>query len=250
MNLKLIIQKLHSSLNFIEYPESYHLRKLGGHKELYYALNKLWLHELNISSVLDIGANKGQFALTARMLLPHAHIYSFEPLPDCFREIKNRFKSSENFTAFNVGLGDCSGELEFEQNNFSPSSSFLKVSKRHQELFPFTQITKPVTVKIERLDDFIDNNNLEIKTPFLIKIDVQGYENKVLLGAKKTLQRASLIIIETSFEELYEGQPLFKDIYAQLIDLGFTYGGSLEQMYEPNSGKVIQTDGIFFNVSQ
>jgi FkbM family methyltransferase len=246
MNLKLIIRKLHSLLNFIEDPKSYKLRKLGGDTGLYYSLNKSWFHNLNILTVLDIGANKGQFSLAGRMLLPNAHIYSFEPLPDCFQEIENKFKNSQNFTAFNVGLGDCSGELEFEQNDFSPSSSFLKVSQRHQELFPFTKNTQPITVKIERLDDFIDKNNLEIQTPFLIKIDVQGYEDKVLLGAKKTLQRASLIILETSFEELYERQPLFKDLYTQLIDLGFTYGGSLGQMYDSNTGKIIQDNSIFF----
>jgi FkbM family methyltransferase len=249
MKLKVIIRKLQGVLKIIENPKLLSLKRAGGYINLYSSLDKTWFHRLRIETVLDIGANRGQFALTIKSLLPQCQVYSFEPIPDCVNEMKTRLKNTEKFTFFNVGLGNCSGELEFERNNFSPSSSFLKVTQKHQELFPFTSNVQPITVKIERLDDFIDRNLLEVKTPLLIKIDVQGYEKQVLLGASKTIQKASLIILETSFEELYEGQPLFKEIYTQLIDLGFIYGGSLEQMYSPDTGKILQADSLFFNAS-
>lgn len=51
-----------------------------------------WLKEMDIKSVLDIGANEGQFASLIRILLPDATINSFEPIPQCYEKLKKNFK--------------------------------------------------------------------------------------------------------------------------------------------------------------
>jgi hypothetical protein len=56
-------------------------------------------------------------------------------------------------------------------------------------------------------------------------MDVQGFEDRVIAGGLRTLERASVLWVETSFVELYEGQPLFADIHDRLRDLGFEYRG-------------------------
>ena len=113
----------------------------------------------------------------------------------------------------------------------------------HKTEFPKTSNSKPISITVERLDTIADK--LTIIDSLLIKVDVQGYEDKVLRGGEKTIKRAKVIILETSFEELYKSQPLFNDIYKQLVNWGFTYAGSLEDLRSRKSGRILQEDSIF-----
>ncbi|NJL10299.1 MAG: FkbM family methyltransferase, partial [Calothrix sp. SM1_7_51] len=225
------IERLNFLVSCIERPQLFKIRKTGGIPDTFIKLDQPWLHEINIATILDIGANIGQFSSTISSVFPQANIYAFEPLPDCFQELQARMSNCKNFTAINVALGDNSGILKFERNNFSLSSSFLKMTDIHKTAFPETQQSQSVEVKVEKLDDIV--KNLYIVDPVIIKIDVQGYEDKVLKGGEETIKRAKLVISETSFESLYEGQPLFDDIYRKFIDLGFQYAGSFEQLCNP-----------------
>jgi hypothetical protein len=74
---------------------------------------------------------------------------------------------------------------------------------------------------------------------------VQGYEAKVIAGGEDVVACAKIIIVEVSFQRLYEGGPLFDDIYRILKDRGFNYAGNFEQLYSPKNGRVLQADAIF-----
>jgi FkbM family methyltransferase len=235
--------RLHTLAGLIEHPKLFWLRQKGGYVGIFSALDRPWFHDLQIATVIDIGANQGQFSITMSELLPDAKILAFEPLPDCFATLQQKMQGVSNFTGFNVALGDSSGRLTFEQNIFSPSSSFLPMSSVHKKLFPYADSSEEVSVKVELLDDFYDQ--LKIIEPLFIKVDVQGYEDKVLRGGSKIFQQAKLVMIETSFQELYEGQPLFDDIHKQMKHWGFSYVGSLAQSHNPLTGEVIQADSLY-----
>ncbi len=69
--------------------------------------NKMsWFKDENIKTVLDIGANVGQFAKEIREELPNAFIYSFEPLKECFDKLKTMESNDNKFKAFNFAIGD------------------------------------------------------------------------------------------------------------------------------------------------
>ena len=87
--------------------------------------------------------------------------------------------------------------------------------------------------------------DIELEDDILLKIDVQGYENKVLKGAENILSLVKVVIVETSFRELYEGQVLFADIYQLLSKQGFIYSGSLEELKSPRDGIPLQQDSLF-----
>src|SRR5438094_6231866 len=66
----------------------------------------IWLSRLNINTIVDIGAHRGEFAMMAHGILPQASIISFEPLEEPFRHLTSNMCSVPNFKAFNCALGD------------------------------------------------------------------------------------------------------------------------------------------------
>ena len=219
------------------------LRKRRLPRECYQLLNHKWLKAVDFRTILDVGANTGQFAVAANAIFPRAAIYSFEPLPDCFQTLRRNMSGVGEFRAFNVAIGAARGELQFNRSSFAPSSSFRQMAVLHKEVYPWTAGIEKVNVQVETLDSI--TAKLELADPILLKIDVQGFEDQVLLGGKDTARKAAMIIVETSFETLYEGQPLFDDIYRMLTDWGFSFQGNLEQTLDAGSGRPLYADGVF-----
>jgi FkbM family methyltransferase len=205
-----------------------------------------WLQDLKIATILDIGANVGQFAGMIRAIIPGAMIYSFEPLEECFRELNARAPSLSPMQCFQYALGTEDGVVTMHRNDFSASSSFLPLAKGHRDAFPFAQRTTDIQIPVRSLDTIAPE--LTLKSPILMKADIQGYELKMLCGAPKTLSLVDVLILEISFVELYAGQPLFHDLYEHLQVRGFRYTGSLEQVNDPKSGAVLQGDLVFRRV--
>ena len=242
--LSTIARKVHVLSRGLEKPILLKLHLQGGLPRTYEKLNNSWFKSLGIDTVLDIGANTGQFTRTILSLLPNCKIYSFEPLPDCFEKLQEFANNHDNSVkAFNTGVGDQSGLMQFERNDASPSSSFLKMTDIHKQAFPYTEKSSTVEVKISKLDDICENLDLGIS--LFIKIDVQGYEDKVLKGGEKTVKKAKLVIVETSFVPLYESQPLFDDIYKVFSEWGFKCIGMIDQLSDPMTGQILQGDAIF-----
>ena len=224
-------------------PYALYLKSQGGIADLYIRLNKPWFHQLNIDTVLDIGGNIGLFSKTMRQMLPDAQIYAFEPLPDCYAQMSNRMKGDKKYQGFNCGLGEKEETLLIQKNSHAPSSSFLELGDKHKEAFPFTAESEKISVPVRRLDDMVQDLNLGKN--IMIKVDVQGFEDKVLRGGLKTFDKAKLLIMELSYQELYKGQPLFNDIYQELAKLGFQFQGTMAQMAEPNTQELLDADCIF-----
>ncbi|MDE2041029.1 MAG: FkbM family methyltransferase [Patescibacteria group bacterium] len=208
--------------------------------------NKLaWLRALNVQTVLDVGANIGQFAREVRAVLPTAFIYSFEPLKSCFDELSRNMLTDRNFKAYNFALGAANETVTMNKSAYSPSSSILAMSKSHKDLFPQTQNSSQEEIAIKRLDDIAEFDPAKLNREILVKIDTQGFEEKVIRGATKFLKQTKVMIVENSYLPLYEGQALFDGIYQQLKALGFAYHGSLQQKVNPKSGEILFEDSFF-----
>lgn len=245
-----MLNKLKSSLVQtylqLKYPEARRMKKKGIPFDHFRELNRSWLRTLGIKTVLDIGANKGQFAKLAREVFAEARIYSFEPLPDCFRELQNALSGDKKFFPFNKAIGRSESILEFFRSIHSPSSSFLEMEELHKEAFPESiggQVQQAIEVKVDTLDGFYTSEKPEL--PVLLKIDVQGFEGEVIAGATNMLKNVKVVILEMSVRKLYKDQPLFHDIYMAMHNHGFGYHGNLSQMIHPVTGEVVQLDAIF-----
>ncbi|WP_190348095.1 FkbM family methyltransferase [Sphaerospermopsis sp. FACHB-1194] len=210
--------------------------------------NYQFLANFDIKSIIDVGANEGQFARTIRHVFPGATIYSFEPLPDVYKELYSLCAEDTNIKTFNLALGNEVGTKQMFSSSFSPSSSMLNMSKLHKEEWPESSVNTSVMVQQTCLDQWVKENNQTIGDNILIKLDVQGYELSVIKGGEKTFKSAKLVIIEVSFYEFYEKQPLFDDIYKYLCNLGFVYRGNLEQFRSRSGNKILFADAIFENL--
>jgi FkbM family methyltransferase len=215
----------------------------GGDVRAYLALSQEWFRQLGIRTVVDIGANVGQFAEAARQAFPRAALHCFEPLPDCFAQLARRFGRAAEVHLYDVALADQPHVSSMFRDSFSPSSSLLEMDVLHEREFPWTSGGERVTVRVSTLDAAL--GEVRLATPLLVKIDVQGAENLVIAGGRATLAQAAVAIVETSFEPLYKGQPLFNEIYDRMCREGFVYRGSLAQLTSPRDGRVLQADSVF-----
>ena len=91
-----------------------------------------------IRTVLDVGANRGQFARQAALSFPKAMSHSFEPLAVCEPPLRELAAQFPQLRPHFVALGAVSGVTEMFQNDYSPSSSFLPMQDRHREIWPKT----------------------------------------------------------------------------------------------------------------
>ena len=192
---------------------------------------------------MDVGANSGQFALMIHTILPEASIYSFEPLERCFRSLQQNAENIKDMHCFRFALGDTNTRMVMHANEFSGSSSILEMAELHKTAFPYTRNSTEEQVEVRTLDSLLPQ--LRLQSNVLAKLDVQGYELNVLRGAEEALSHINVLVIETSFYQLYENQPLFDDIYGYLNKRGFKYRGNFEQIMSATNGEVLQADAIF-----
>jgi FkbM family methyltransferase len=196
-----------------------------------------------IRTILDIGAHKGEFATMIHQVLPEAQILAFEPLADCYQEVDNLAASLPNIRAFNVALGSSTGTVPMMRSDYSPSSSLLPMGQLHRDSFPFSAGTKAEIVNVTRLDDVLSGESLE--RDILIKIDAQGYTGEILRGGAEVVSRARFVVVEASCYELYEGEPLFKQIHEFMQEMGFVYRGNVDQLISPVDRTILQVDAFF-----
>ncbi len=211
------------------------------------------LHFYNIKTVIDVGANTGQFALSVAKVAPNVPIYTFEPIQSCFDELKKNTASYPNIQCFRYGVGAQTGEQTILVNTHTPSSSLLPLADAHKSAFAFAQESNSETIPMTTLDTFFHQKTLE--APILLKIDVQGYEDRVLDGAHLFLEKVDVILIEMSFRPLYEGQMLFGDLFNLLYKHDFLYVGSIHELLDPSGGQnTLSADVLFvkkgFNLSK
>jgi len=172
------------------------------------------------STVLDVGANKGQFAVFARHRWPRARVVCFEPLPEPHRRLSKLLGTGAEI--HQVALGDYEGEAEMHLASREDSSSLLALGDAQKRLFSMDE-TRLFSVPVHRLDNIFNADALA--RPTLLKIDVQGFEFEVLKGATRLLRGIDQVYVECSFVELYVAQKLASDVTDLLRDFGLTETG-------------------------
>jgi FkbM family methyltransferase len=205
------------------------------------------LRQREFRTVLDIGAHTGVFAREIRKSLPTAQIYSFEPLTGPFERLRAGMGNDPNFEAFQIAVGERNGRTLIHQDDFTPASSLLTMTETTKKAFPHTGKGTSVEIPLQTLDSWAEAHKLE--SPLLVKMDVQGYEDKVIQGAEEVLKRADAVITEASFVELYEGQPLYCELQRLMEGRGFQMLGAVVESYD-SRGLAMQADVFYIKQNQ
>jgi FkbM family methyltransferase len=198
-----------------------------------------------ITTVLDIGANTGQFGALLRRAKFDGRIISLEPLRDAFDQLSRRVQSDAKWVAERAAVSDHSGTLTINVSGNSVSSSVLPMLERHAEAAPQSQYVATEEVPATTVDDLVERHAITPETS-LLKVDVQGYEQTVLDGAAKTLDAFGAVRLELSLVPLYEGQTLMHEMVAQLADRGLDLWILEPGFTEPVTRRLLQLDGVFF----
>ena len=197
-----------------------------------------------MSTVVDIGANRGQFALATRKQWPHAKIISFEPLAGAAAKYGAIFADDPLVTLHQCAIGPNSGEAVIHLSAKEDSSSLLPISNLQDMLFPGTAEVGVERCRVARLCDCVTEHALT--QPALLKLDVQGFELEALTGCDELLDRFDWIYVECSFVELYSGQALADGVVAWLRNRQFLMKG-IHNIHYDSSGAAIQADFLFRN---
>jgi FkbM family methyltransferase len=201
-----------------------------------------WLEKLNIATIIDIGANEGQFIKAISQTIPGRKIIAFEPIKACYDKLLTN-TSHLSVTAYNCGLSNESGTAEINISENFVSSSILPIEQLTTTLYPDSKYVNKQTIELRRLDDVMKDHKLAPNV--LLKIDVQGYEEQVLAGSLDTLSKVSAVIIEFSYQPLYAGQWLFEETYDFFTAQGFSFAGLADQANSKETGIPIYGDAIF-----
>jgi FkbM family methyltransferase len=203
------------------------------------------LRQRNWTTVIDVGANKGQFALAAMALGPNVRVYSFEPLKGPAGIYRRVFADEGRVKIYQAAIGASKASLPMNVSAKDDSSSLLPIGLEQVSLFPETMMAGVETVEVAPLCDFLDLSLLQ--DPVLLKLDVQGYEYEALHGCEALFSRVDGIYVECSYRELYSGQKLASDVIAWLLARGFILKDVLNTQRD-RAGLAVQSDLLFYKL--
>lgn len=197
-----------------------------------------------LATVVDIGANRGQFALAARAI-SGARVVSFEPLPQVATIFQKVFSDDSAVRLHVAAIGEKAEKKLIHLSARDDSSSLLEIGDAQSSYFPGTHEVGTLEVDVGPLDQFVSKE--DIVRPAMLKLDVQGFEMQALAGCRSLIGHFDYVYCECSFVELYKGQKLAGEVISYLGGLGFGLSG----IYNPSYGRVgncIQADLLFEQV--
>lgn len=192
------------------------------------------------------GANEGQFARMASEFFPRAKLYCFEPLERPYRKLAAWAETQNGrVECFNLALGDHEGVVEMHlHEEHTPSSSLLAATAQCHELYPQTRAESMAKVRLATLDQALKDHLDHMPREIFLKLDVQGFEDRVLRGAGRVLAVCKAVLLEVCLDPLYEGQADFHGLTQLLHEAGFRYAGNFDQAYGED-GRVVYLDALF-----
>jgi len=198
-----------------------------------------------LSTIVDIGANRGQFALAARTI-SGAKVVSFEPLPEVAVIFLEVFSDDPAVKLHIAAIGDKSENKLIHLSARDDSSSLLEIAEAQSSFFPGTHEVGTLEVAVGTLDVFLAKE--DIIRPAMLKLDVQGFELQALAGCKSLIGNFDYVYCECSFVELYKNQKLAGEVVAYLGSLGFSLSGIYNVSYD-RYGNCIQADLLFSQIN-
>jgi FkbM family methyltransferase len=184
------------------------------------------IEAFQIDLVLDVGANKGQFAHQVRKFYKGLLI-SFEPVLHAFTELKRSASHDKNWFVFNYALGNESKEQYINVYESDDLSSLLEKNQYFVEFFgENTAKSARELIHVRRFDDIAGEIPFSISTrKIFLKMDTQGYDLEVVKGASIIRENLMALQSEVSQRPLYQGMPHWLESISEYEKAGFKLAG-------------------------
>lgn len=204
--------------------------------------------EMNeIDTVLDVGANRGQYGLELMNSGFSGRILSIEAQPGVYDELTKRALGFGGrwIVAPRCAVGDREGTVTFHITNNAASSSMLRPADVSDEMPEIFKVRRTISVECKRLDLLVAEVGIRSEKIFL-KLDVQGSEQRVLHGAEALLQQVRGLSVEMSLRRYYDQQPLARELDAQIVGQGFELWDIVPVLRHVETGRLDQFDAVYF----
>jgi len=202
-------------------------------------------HQIDL--LFDVGANVGQFGRGMRRHGYRGRIVSFEPLLSAYTDLQKWVQRDSLWESFNMALGDFDGAAEINVSMDSQSSSMLGILPSHTNRSAAAAFSGKESITVQKLDTVFGPLVGADRSPSIyLKIDAQGFEKRIIEGAKESLPNITGIQMEVSIIPLYQDECLLPEMLKLMDEAGYTLM-SLEPGYcDPESGQLLQVDCVFF----
>lgn len=198
-----------------------------------------------ISLVFDVGANIGQYAQSLREQGYRGRIVSCEPVSSAFESLRQRASGDSQWECLRCAVGNSEGEAMINIAGNIQSSSLLEMLPEHVEAAPLSRYVASEQTPLTTIDRLA----LQYARPgvsIFLKTDTQGFDMRVLEGARSTLQQVRGLELEMSFVSLYKGETLFSDMIRYVEGQGFFLASLEPVFFHPSNGRLLQVNGVFF----
>ena len=158
-------------------------------------------------SILDIGANRGEWSRHAKSVFKEARFFLIEPQKELSPFLDKFCADSPGSKWFPMATGAETGELTLAISPDSIGSSFLLSEHPKAGGGRWEKRSVPVTT----VDSMIRQNDIPV--PDLVKVDVEGFELDVLRAATACFGTTELFVLEVSLYKLLPELPLFGEVH-------------------------------------
>jgi FkbM family methyltransferase len=206
------------------------------------------------ATIFDVGAHIGESIASFRKICPSSQIHSFEPTPETWRMLEQRWGAEPGVKLNRMAVGDYSGAVTFYTGPLAQTNSVLPIDEYAEwyGLFKRTRfadkVNIPVEVDIITIDDYCAGASIDHID--LLKIDTQGNDDACVRGARRMLaeSRIDMIHLELIFGDFYNKRNSFHDVEKLILPHGFR----LANLYYPHivNGRTMQLDALYIRESQ
>lgn len=202
------------------------------------------LNKLNISGVIDVGANEGQFAERIQATSYKGSIYSFEPLPNCYQQLSHKAEGDSNWKTFQMALGSGNGTTDLNVTDGSKFSSVHSPNEYAAKRFgDWVEVKDTEEVMIRRLDTVL--SHIPSEERLYLKMDTQGYDLQVFRGAEGLMDQIICVQSELAWRPLYEDMPLWRETMDELEGEGYSLVDLWPISKDRASYQLVEADGLF-----
>ena len=202
------------------------------------------LEKLRIDCVLDVGANRGQFARGVRALGFTGRIASFEPVPHLLADLRRNAAEDPDWFVHPYALGDEDGTAEIHVVP-GKMSSMLEASEFGKEWSKKLRDSHPETIQVRRLDSVLDEATAGLSDPrIFLKLDTQGFDLQAFRGGGDRLTEILALQSEVACVPIYDAMPRMPEQLSEYESAGFAISAMFPVTRHRKSMRVIEFDAL------